>query len=79
MGINLLMFVTAYSRGSYDVIKYKYRFVSSVSTHECTDKPDAVLRFPQLVMSGDSCLNQTCTGMSTALVILLWSAMGESP
>lgn len=32
----------------------------------------------QLVMNGGSFLNQTCTGMSTVLVTLLWSTMGKS-
>lgn len=32
----------------------------------------------QLVMSGGSFPNQTCTKMSTVLVTLLWSAMGKS-
>lgn len=39
--------------------------------------PNAFFHFPQLVMSGGSCLNQTYTVMSTDLVTLLWLAMGE--
>lgn len=39
--------------------------------------PNAFSHFPQLVMSGGSCLNRTYTEMSTDLVTLLWLATGE--